>query len=198
MSLYASWVHGNSVLLERVGAPSVRGKSSVKSAFRGDPGDIVDLPGHAAAACLRIGWAARFVVYDSGSENQTKTGSFWCHYAIPTPVIEAGSRAQADTVLINYESSNINALSVSRIHVWDGNRRIFADDSPKLSADDYDGGIPGHIFSGGTPNVSRLFKGNIRRQRIFFGVSVSLLIRAQSAKDDILEIRGVGIDFQVT
>jgi hypothetical protein len=198
MSLYASWVHGHSVLLERRGSPNAKSKASVLSSFGGDPGDIVDLGANATAACLRIGWGARFVIYDSGTTNVEKSGQFWCHYAIPTPVIVAGTRAEADTVLINYESSDINALSIAAVHVWDGNKRIFADDSPPISGDDFNGGISGFTKNADvTPNLSRLWKGDIRRRPIFFGVGVSLLIRAHHAKDDFLEIRSVGIDFQV-
>lgn len=198
--LYASWVHGHSVQLERPGSPKVTGKNSVKSAFRtlSLDGDIIDLGGYAAVACLRIGWAARFVVFDSGSRNKEKSGTFWCHYAIPTPVIEADARAEAERVLINYESSDINALSICAVHVWDGNKRIFADDSPIMSADDFDGGIPGKTTNASvTPNVSRLLRGDLGRRQVFFGLGVSIKIRAQRAKNDILEIRSVGVDFQL-
>lgn len=199
MSLYASWVHGNSALLERTGALNATGEASVLAAFNGNPGDIVDLGGSAAAACLRLGMSARFVVYDSGSQtNLSKSGAFWCHYAIPTPVIVADKRAEADTVLINYESSDISALSIAAVHVWDGNKRIFINDSPPVSADGFNGGIPKFILNPSVnPNLARIFTGDIQRRPIFFGVGVSLLIRAQEAKDDFLEIRSVGIDFQV-
>jgi hypothetical protein len=196
MALYASWVHGHNVQLERVGAPNATGKSSVLSAFRGDPGDIVDLGGFASAACLRIGWAARFVVFDNGSQDLEKSGAFWCHYAIPTPVIEAGQRAEADTVLVNWDTSDRADLFVSAVHVWDGNKRIFADDSPPIS--DFDGGIDGSTTNAGvTPNLSQLYRGDIQRRPIFFGVGVSLLIEANGARNDVLEIRSVGVDFEI-
>lgn len=198
MSLHASWVHGNSVLLERPGSPGVTGKASVHAAFDGDPGDIIDLDGYAGAACLRIGWGARFVIFDTGSKNYEKSGSFWCHYAIPTPVIEDGHRAHADTVLINYESRDIQEISIAAVHVWDGNRRIFADNSPIQSPNDFNGGIAGQTSNSSvSPNLSKLWRGNIRLQPIYFGLGVSLLIRAQRAKDTFLEIRSVGVDFQI-
>lgn len=198
MVLYSSWVHGNSALLERNGSPGVKGKSSILSSFRGETGDIVYLGGEGSAACVRMGWGSRFVVFDSGSENYEKSGSFWCHFAIPTPVIEEGSRAQADTVLINYESSDRQALNISAVTVWDGNRRIFADENPIIAGDDFDGGIPNQTSNSGIrPNLSRLWRGNISRQPIYFGVQVSLQIRAQRARDDILEVRSVGVDFQL-
>lgn len=198
MSLYASWVHGTQVQLERRGAVQAKSKSTVNTAFHRSNGDLVYLGGSGRAACLRIGWAARFVVYDCGSANYKKSGSFWCHYVIPTPVIEEGKRAEVDTVLINYESSNINALSIGAIHVWDGNKRIFVDDTPTISADDFNGGISGHSNNAGvTPDLNKLWRGNIQRRPIYFGLCVSLLIKAQEAKDDYLEIRSVGIDFQI-
>lgn len=199
MSLYASWVHGNSVLLERHNAPAAKDKSGVLSSFLRSDGDLVRHPNRLGVACLRIGWAARFVVWDLKTFRDTpRSGSFWCHYAVPTPVLEAGRRAKADLVLINYESSDINALSLAAVHVWDGNRRIFADDSPVISGDDFNGGISGHTNSAGaTPDLDQLWRGDIGSRPIYFGVSVSLSIRAQEAKDDYLEIRGVGVDFQI-
>ena len=198
MSLYASWVHGNSAFLEGIGAENAKDKDSVLAAFNGFHGDIVNLGGSAAAACVRFGAFARFVVYDSGSQNLPKSGAFWCHYAIPTPVIVADRRAEADTVRINYESSNISALSIAAVHVWDGNKRIFINDSPPVSADGFNGGIPKSILiPSANPNLARIFAGDIQRRPIFFGVGVSLLIRAREARADFLEIRSVGIDFQV-
>lgn len=199
MSVYESWTHGNSVLLERVKASNATGKSGVNNSFRGETGDIVDLGvPDSAVACLRLGWAARFVAFDSGKEDKAKSGSFWCHYAIPTPVIEADARAEADQVLVNFESSDINALRIAAVHVWDGNRRIFAADTLiPTPANNYDGGIRGRTTDSGTrPATSRLWRGDIRRQPIYFGVGVSLLIRAHEAKDEYLEIRGVGVDFE--
>jgi hypothetical protein len=199
MSLYASWVHGHSVQLERIEGANANSKSSVKSAFGEYDGDIIDLGGYGAAACLRLGWAARIVVFDRGTENYDKSGKFWCHYAIPTPVIEADHRAEADKVLVNYISTDISQISVAAIHVWDGNRRIFADDSPLVSPDDFNGGIPDHTTNAGTaPNPGRLYRGDIQRRVVFYGVGVSLLIRAQSAKNNFLEIRSVGVDFQIS
>jgi len=198
MSLYASWVHGNQVQLERRYAAEAKSKSTVEDAFSKSNGDLVYLGGWGRAACLRLGWAARFVVYDCGRKNYQKSGRFWCHFAIPTPVIEAGKRAEADTVLVNYESSDINALSINAVHVWDGNRRIFADNSLMISADDFNGGIAGYTTNAGTtPNPEKLWRGDITRRSIYYGICVSLRIKAQQAKDDFLEIRSVGVDFQI-
>lgn len=203
MVLHTSWVHGNSAYLERSGSPSVSSKSSIKAAFQGEAGDIVYLGGAASVACVRLGWGARFVVYDSGSENRTKSGSFWCHYAIPTPVIESGSRAQVDRVLVNYETNNPRNINIEAVHVWDGNKRIDAVDrlgfiNSTSGDDEFDGGISGQTANADiTPNLSRLFSRNIQNRDVFFGLGVSIFIRANEAKDNFLEIRGVGIDFQL-
>ncbi len=196
MGLHRSFVHGNSAYLEHTGSHAATGKHSVKSAFNDDYGDLIDLGGHAGAACLRLGWGARFVVFDTGSKNFEKSGSFWCHYAIPTPAVEDGFRATASNVRINYESTDIQEISISRVHVWDGNRNIFIDNSPTRSADDFNGGISGHSWNAATPNLTKIWTGNIN-QRVYFGVGVSILIRAQRSRDSFLEIRSVGVDFNM-
>lgn len=178
MSLYAMWVHGNNVQLERIGATNVTGKQSVHKAFADRSGDTVTLGGYGAVACLRTGSAARFVVFDAGDKNFAKSGNFWVHYAIPTPVIVNNNRAKAVTVLVKFGSSDSQALSIAAVHVWDGNARIFRDDEPDTtSGSDYRGALDG--------------------RDIYLGIGVSIRIRAHEAKDDYLEIHGVGVDFQI-
>lgn len=196
MALYSSWVHGHNVQLERVGSPDVRSKATAKRAFSGHSGDTVGLGDFGVAACVRIGWAARFVVFDDGSGNVAKSGRFWCHYAVPTPVVVAGRRAQADTVLVNWKSSDRTGLFVAAVHVWDANKRIFADNSPPIG--DFDGGIDSRTEDAAVaPVLGQLYRGDIPRRPVFFGVGVSLLIEAKGAIDDVLEIRSVGVDFDV-
>jgi len=202
MSLNASWVHGNSVLLERSGAPSARSKSSINRVFSGESGDIIDLGRHASVACLRIGWGARFVVYDNGDENNRKSGQFWCHYAIPTPVIQNDNRAEIDKVMINFETSSPRTLNVQRVDVWDGNKKLAAINPNLLTTtegdDESDGGINGATHNADLrPDLSRLLQFNFANKPVFFGIGVSILIAANRAKDDILEIRSVGADFQI-
>ncbi|WP_046755682.1 hypothetical protein [Kordia jejudonensis] len=197
MALHRSYVHGNSVYLEHTGSPGARSKDTVLDTFDGDYGDLIDLGGHGGAACLRLGWGSRFVIFDTGRANNAKSGHFWCHFAIPTPAFEDGFRATARRVLINYESEDIQEISIAAVHVWDGNRRIFADNSPERSRDDYNGGIPRHTTNANArANTNAIWRKDINRS-INFGVSVSILIRAQRAKDSFLEIRSVGIDFDM-
>jgi len=210
MPLHASWIHGTAVTLERPHSPSAGSKSAIRESFAPShaghewfDGDIVDLGGYAAVACLRMGWGARFVVFDHGDENNPKSGDFYCHYPIPTPVIEAGSRARARTVLIDYCSTDIHQLAPLAIGVWDGNRHIFRkpdgpDDDLDVSGDAFDGGIPEPTdFREARPDLRRLWRGDLGAREVFFGLVVSILIHAHQARDAYLEIRGVGIDFDI-
>lgn len=203
MVLYSSWTHGSSALLERVGSPDAIDKYSVSDAFKGDFGDIVDLGLYSSVACLRMGWGSRFVVVDTGLSDYPRSGSFWCRYAIPTPVIEAGKRIKADKVLINYETQNPQKLNIEAVTVWDGNKRIFVEDNIHSIAstkgdDEYDGGISKRTTnSQASFDLSRLFSRNIIDRDVYFGLAVSIKIRAQDAKDNYLEIRSVGVDFDL-
>lgn len=192
---FQTWVHGNSVLLERVGAPSATNKPSALRVYGGHVGDLIGTGDMGGAACYRIGWAARFVMVDLGSGNAPKSGNFWVHYAIPTPAVHSGMRALANKIMVNYESRNISEMAISRLHVWDGNRKIFADDSVVRSGDDFDGGIPGLGDSRSTPNMNQLLSEDLPNRPVFFGLGVSLLISATSARDEFLEIRSVGAEF---
>lgn len=197
MSRYSSWVHGNSALLERVGAADAVSQSTVDDAFDDREGDIVAIDDFAGAACLRMGRAARIVIYDTGSDNKRKSGLFWVHYAIPTPVVVRSHRAEVEALLVNYESTDIAQVSINGYQLWDGNRLIYEDESPPVSADDFNGGIPGFAEGGAAPNTDRLYRATFPLQPIYFGLGVSLRIRAQQAQDSYLEIRGVGVELQV-
>jgi hypothetical protein len=197
---YESWVHGHSVLLERVGSVAAVNKDSVDRAYGRHAGDAVNIGDNGAAACFRIGWAARFVVVDLGEGDAPKSGNFWVHYAVPTFARHSGVRTRANRVFVNYESSNIRELGIAALHVWDGNVRIFHNDAVPGSAVGFNGGIGGALTEAtATPNPTRLLTveiGSSARERgIFLGVGVSLLISARSAKDSFLEIRGVGVEF---
>jgi hypothetical protein len=210
-SMYASWIHGHSVLLERFESPQIVDKATIETHFGNYHGDIIDLMNSAAVACLRIGWAARFVVFDSGKEDEPKSGGFWVHYAIPTPVVlnldedlSAGHRAIAKCVLLNYESQDINQITSTAVHVWDGNRQIAAFNAFPASQQGHNGGISGSCRISqpncGTPDIgNKLWRGVIQRpQPVFFGIGVSIHIQANNAKDNYLEIRGVGVEFDTS
>jgi hypothetical protein len=199
MQTYESWVHGHSVLLEREGSVRAGDRGSALSAYGGHFGDLLGLGGGAAAACFRLGWAARFVVFDDGEFEPPTTADFWVHYAVPTFAKHSGLRTRANRVFVNYESTNIGQLSIAALHVWDGNVRIFHDDAVSSSVSP-NGGISGHLHERtATPNpasfLTREIVGRAREDGIFLGVGVSLLISAKQAKDAFLEIRGVGVAF---
>jgi hypothetical protein len=180
--------------LERYTAPE---KDKIVGKFKEYDGDIVYLGGAGCVACMRVGWAARFTVYDCGTKNLPKSGSFWCHYAIPTPVIESGRRARAATLLIDYEASNNTRFGIRKIHVWDGNTRIAANDHPATANSEHNGGIPGNRAGGPPPNTDRLLRLNLGRKEVYFGIGVSIQIAAQRSIGDILDIRSVGVDFLI-
>jgi hypothetical protein len=55
----------------------------------------------------------------------------WIHFQIPTPVIVDQRRLRTDSVLLRFRSGP--GASVSAIHVWDGERRLVAQDGLNLS-----------------------------------------------------------------
>ena len=173
MAIQQIWTHGNAGLLERKRAPSVNRKSEVNRAFHKFDGDIVNLGGFAAAAFLRIGFEGRVVIYDHGDRDFDKSGEFWLHYALPT-VITPGARVRK--VMVRFRTDNLQKIAIRRIHMWDGNReRVFADD-------DVDENM----------NYERSFNNDVQ-----MGLCVSMLVRANNANDDILQIFGVGAEVEV-
>ncbi|WP_024773057.1 hypothetical protein [Aquimarina macrocephali] len=199
MRLHKSHIHGNSVALEYPRADQATGKRGAYYRSRYSSQDNVPLSGDTTVACLRLRWGSRFIFYDSGSKNKPKSGSVWCHYAIPTPVIEEGSRARIRRVEINYESTMISEISVGAVEVWDGNRLIHEETNPGRSGVGINGGITGSTrdFRNVPEEENVLIIDDIPDQFIFFGLSVSIKIEANNAKDDYLEIRSVGADFAI-
>lgn len=205
MSSHTSWVHGNSVVLEHVGSGQATGKRSVYREIVRDYGDLVDLGRNGAASCLKTGGGSRFDIHDTKSKkkkkngeekkDKPKSGSFWCHFAIPTPVFE-GKPVHTNTVLLNYQSSDTASIVIEEVHVYDGNKRIFSHESPLLECDKFNGGISDTSVDSPRPDPSRIWKGDIRPEPVCFAVGVSLLIKANEVEDDFLEIRSVGVDFQ--
>ncbi len=201
MSLHKSYIHGNSVTLEYPHSDQVTGKRAANLRSSSHSQDTISFSGYARLACFRLRWGARFVFYDSGTENKPKSGSIWCHYAIPTPVIEEGSRARIRRVEINFESTLMSEINIGAVEVWDGNRLIFEEPNPDLSGDriNVNGGITGSTrnFRNVPEEENVLIIDDIPDQFIFFGLSVSIKIDAINAKENFLEIRGVGADFEI-
>ena len=98
-------------------------------------------------------------------------------------------------MLVNYHTDWIRELSIGAVHVWDGNRRIFARDDVPRSGGDFDGGIPA---TQGTPaplpSTAELLRLDVGDERVLYGLSVSLHIEAMTAHNAFLEIRGVGLE----
>ena len=173
MAIQQIWTHGNAGLLERRGAPNVNTKNEIQNTFGEFQGDILKLGGYAAAAFLRIGFEGRVVIYDHGSKDYDKSGTFWMHYALPT-VVTSGARARR--VFVRYRTNDFQKIAIRRIHLWDANReRLFADDDVDENMT-YEG------------SLNRTYTGPL---------SVSLFVSANNANDDIMSIFAVGAEVDV-
>ncbi|MHA7818747.1 MAG: hypothetical protein ACX930_03755 [Erythrobacter sp.] len=173
MTIQQIWTHGNAGLLERRGAPGVNTKPEIQNTFGDFQGDILKLPGFAAAAFLRIGFEGRVVIYDHGSKDRNKSGTFWMHYALPTTVTRG---ARAKKVFLRYHTDDFQKIAVTRIHLWDANR------GPLFADDDVDENMSY------TAELDRPFSGPL---------SVSLHVSANNANDDIMRIFAVGAEVDV-
>jgi hypothetical protein len=181
--LFASWVHGHNVVLER-GVFAIS-KAGVFAAFRfaasqpfprGFDGDVVAFSSSGALAVSRLGSGAQFVVFDYGSQDRPKTGRVWCHYAVPTPVIVEDRRARLIRVLVDQHAQEAQQLAIVAVHVWDGGNSIARFDNIVA--------MPSGLFIRDLPDVP-----------VLRGMGVSLLIGANNAKNVKLDINAVGVDF---
>ena len=180
------WTHGNAGMMEVPGAPRVNTKREIEDAFYmfhkswgNEPlfftagSDMVDLRGWGTAAFLRMGFEGRVVVWDRGNNDGDKSGGFWLQYALPTI---ATPEARVRKVMVKSEPDNQDKITITRIHMWDGNRRrVFADDSVS-DPSDYVGAF------------NRSYE---------MGLAVSLYVRANKANDDILRIFSVGAEIEI-
>ena len=82
-------------------------------------GNIVDIGGHAAAAKTTNLFGAEYTVFDIGANDVPKTGDFYVHYALPTPVIYEGQRTLVRDFMMLYNESNSAELSIKTIRVVD-------------------------------------------------------------------------------
>ena len=75
-------------------------------------------------------WRAGFSFTVEGKPNSTN----WFHFAIPTPVIVNDVRLRADSVMLRFKTSSVDAW-VRDVHACDGERMIAAHDGVNLSKD---------------------------------------------------------------
>jgi len=75
-------------------------------------------------------WRAGFSFTVEGKPNSTN----WFHFAIPTPVIVNDVRLRADSVMLRFKTSSVDAW-VRDVHVYDGENLIAVHDKVNLSKD---------------------------------------------------------------
>lgn len=95
------------------------------------PGNSIALKGKVAATALSTEKGMAFFIWDRGTENKNKSGEFWVHYAITTPVILNNKRQRFKKVRIKSSSSEA-LFYISSIWVHDAEKRIFNKDNLKL------------------------------------------------------------------
>lgn len=181
MAIQEIWTHGNAGMMEVPNAPRVNTKTEAERAFLltksnaftfSAGSDMVDIGGWGTAGFLRIGFEGRVVVWDRGNGDLDKSGGFWLQYALPTIVTP---EVRLRKVMVRSKPDNQDKITISRIHVWDGNRaRLFADNSVNDPSD---------------------YVGTINRG-YEMGLAVSLFVKADKANDDILKIFGVGAEIE--
>lgn len=74
----------------------------------------------------RFGWG---IQVDPGGPN-----ACWLHYAIPTPTILDGKHLKLDSVIVRFKT--VESGMILKVHIWDGERRIHADDQLKWRSQD--------------------------------------------------------------
>lgn len=176
------WIHGNAGMMEVPNAPRINTKPEIDKAFFmftkngftfSGGSDLVDLGGWGTAAFLRMGFEGRVVVWDRGAKDGDKSGGFWLQYALPTIVTP---EARVRKVMVKSKPDNQDKITITRIHMWDGNRRrVFADDRVR-DPSDYTGSLS---------------------ERYEMGLAVSLFVRASRANDDVLKIFSVGAEIEI-
>ena len=196
MTEFTSWVHGSEGQLEMRSGPEMVDRSTVEATFDHSNADCVLLGGdeNGVAACIRLGWAARFVVFDRSGESASKSGHFWCHYAIPTVTwIDSEPSMKAASVHVNYQSTDLDSLKVTAIHMWDGNRRILRDEDVGYLADPK----IGHTVDPEAQDAPGGYAHcHFKAREVHYGVCVSVYVRATRAHNDYIEIASVGVGFE--
>ena len=114
---------------------------------------------------------------------------------MPTPAVHGGQRTLAGAVEVSYRSSNISEFSIAAMHTWDGNRVLLRDYLVERSGTTFAGGLSDvTVERERLPDPRAVLTRSLGNGEGFFGIGVSLLISANSAKADHLEIRGVGVE----
>ncbi|MDC8000035.1 hypothetical protein POV26_03225 [Aequorivita todarodis] len=194
---WAMWIHGSAGRIEGCAhdgqkSPITMAKLKKKmmtissmNYFRsgnngGMPGTTVALEGEAAGTMIPTSGGGQFIIWDRGTKNNDKNGEFWVHYAIPTPLIAAGTRAKAGLCLVSCMSTDIK-MHIGQVEVWHGNKSIFSQANTQLWGPE------------------KMHRFNIPTTPSVMGaLCISLKIKGERVNaTKILEISGVGIDFYV-
>ena len=182
MATQQIWTHGNAGMMEVPNAPRVNTKSEIDKAFYlfaensfivTGGRDMVDIGGWGTAAFIPIGFEGRIVVWDRGKGDVEKSGGIWLQYALPTIVTP---EARVRKVMVRSQPDNQDKITITRIHLRDGNNPLLFADNSVSDPSNYEG---------------TLNKG------YEMGLAVSLYVRANRANDDILKIFSVGAEIEI-
>jgi hypothetical protein len=175
LQMFASWVHGNAAQVEKREDVGILGDDS---GILG--GDDALLGGDVAGGALRFGWGAEMYIRGRGPgwRSEVRSGTFWVHYAIPTPVIESGRRSVARDLLVRWRSPDNTRITFDSVHVWDGDARFFARDG---------------VWGDPEEPLRRIPLGD---HAVNWGIGVSLHVRGNSTTfRQRLVVHSVGVDF---
>jgi hypothetical protein len=103
MVLQKSFIHGNSIIAERVGGGNVSSPGPRLSPDGVPWSDVVGLP---------RGWGKTY----KGKRNE----EVWFHAAIPTPAIDSSREVRLNTVFLFFETEANNRSFMKEVQVWDG------------------------------------------------------------------------------
>jgi hypothetical protein len=168
--MFASWVHGTAAHVQH-------------SDFNLRGGDDSVLAVDMAGGILRFGWGAEMYFRARSDDLETRvkefrSGAFWVHYPIPTPVIEGGRRSVARDLLVRWGSPNNMKITIDQVNVWDGDDRFFIRDGVWGDPEE-----PMHRMSLADHSVN-------------FGIGVSLRVKGNNVNfQQRLKILAIGVDF---
>ena len=191
MALQAMWVHGTSVRPEWVG-DTLNNVSATR--WDGSSGDV----GWSNINGLPRGWGTTFRgkrantgglfgstvgPFHPETPFQYSQKGYWFHFAIPTPVIVAGRRAQLQRVFVLWQTSA--GVLPAAIHVYDGANRIWttgvSGSGPATHATDLTPGVT--QFDLPTPHS------------VIFSIGISMAV--SFAADGDVTFFSAGADFDV-